>query len=143
MHLTFRAYIESVGSEDAAFSDFLSDAQRDIGLPDAESWDELKAYLKGRRATRRFMREALWAWRSFSDARFAAQYAVATEHADASKGLRTVLDCLSKASELEVRGASCGATEVGAEFIELGLRWRDLARRALRQDKWAEMNGLV
>jgi hypothetical protein len=57
--------------------------------------------------------------------------------------MRSMMECLDKAAEMDGRAAQCDAPdarEVRANFLKLGLRWRDLAIRALRQDTWAEMN---
>jgi len=57
--------------------------------------------------------------------------------------MRSMMECLDKAAEMDVRVADCDAPakrEVRAQYLELGLRWRELAVRALRQDTWAYMH---
>jgi hypothetical protein len=141
MHLTFQAYMTAMSKGDPGYSEFVSDAQRDTNFPKVASWPELKLYLKGRGATRRFMRQALRAWRRYAEARFLAACGVVTDQATGPNGMRTVVECLAKAAEMNMRAEDCDVAETRAEFFELGIRWRDLARRALRQDKWSEMRG--
>ncbi len=141
MHLTFQAYIQAIGDGDAAYSEFVADAQRDVGFPEVTSWPELKAYLKRRGATRAFVQQAVRAWRRFDQARFLAACGVDQGHATGPNGMRTAVECLAKAAEMNMRGEDCDALETRLAFLELGTRWRDLARRALRQDKWSEMRG--
>ena len=45
--------------------------------------------------------------------------------------MRTTLECLAKASELEDRASQCAAPAERVQFLEASIRWRDLARRAL------------
>ena len=57
--------------------------------------------------------------------------------------MRSMMECLDKAAEMDARAVECGTSatrEVRALFLNLGLRWRGLAARALRQDTWADMN---
>jgi hypothetical protein len=57
--------------------------------------------------------------------------------------MRSMMECLDKAAEMDVRAAECaalGAGDARAIFVKLGQRWRGLAVRALRQDTWADMN---
>ena len=49
--------------------------------------------------------------------------------------MRTALECLAKASELEERAARCADPDARIEFLEAAIRWRDLARRALVQEQ--------
>jgi hypothetical protein len=57
--------------------------------------------------------------------------------------MRSMMECLDKAAEMDARAAECGRPamrEMRALFLNLGLRWRALAVRALRQDTRADMN---
>jgi len=45
--------------------------------------------------------------------------------------MRTAMECLAKASEMEERASRCAAPAARIEFLEAAIRWRDLARRAL------------
>jgi len=57
--------------------------------------------------------------------------------------MRSMMECLDKAAEMDARAAECGTPatcEVRTLYLELGLHWRGLAVRALRQDTWADMN---
>jgi hypothetical protein len=57
--------------------------------------------------------------------------------------MRSMMECLDNAAEMDGRAAHCDAPETRearALFLKLGLRWRGLAVRALRQDTWADMN---
>lgn len=45
--------------------------------------------------------------------------------------MRTAIDCLAKASEMEERAARCALPADRIEFLDAAIRWRDLARRAL------------
>jgi hypothetical protein len=57
--------------------------------------------------------------------------------------MRSMMECLDKAAEMDARAGECGTPatcEVRAPYLELGLRWRELAVRALRQDTWADMH---
>ncbi len=141
MLLTFQAYIQAIGSGDAAYSEFVSDAQRDAGLPEVTSWPELKAYLKRRGATRAFVQQAVRAWRRFDQARFLAACGAGPSQATGPNGMRTAMECLAKAAEMNMRGEDCGIPETRSAFLDLETGWRDLARRALRQEKWSEMRG--
>ncbi len=56
--------------------------------------------------------------------------------------MRSMMECLDKAAEMDGRAARCDvpeAAETRAQFLNLGTRWRQLAVRALRQDAWASM----
>jgi len=57
-----------------------------------------------------------------------------------SAAMRSMMECLDKAAEMDARTAHCMAPEARALYLKLGLRWRELAVRALRQDTWADMN---
>ena len=57
--------------------------------------------------------------------------------------MRSMMECLDKAAEMDGRAAECDALdlrEAHAIFLKLGIRWRGLAVRALRQDTWADLN---
>lgn len=45
--------------------------------------------------------------------------------------MRTTLECLAKASEMEERASQCAEPAARVQFLEAAIRWRDLARRAL------------
>ena len=45
--------------------------------------------------------------------------------------MRTAIECLAKASELEERASRCAVAAERIEFLDAATRWRDLARRAL------------
>jgi hypothetical protein len=49
--------------------------------------------------------------------------------------MRSMMECLDKAVEMDARAAQCRASEARAQFLKLGLGWRELAVRALRQDQ--------
>lgn len=49
--------------------------------------------------------------------------------------MRTTLECLVKASELEQRAARCAEPGARSQFLEAAIRWRDLARRAWIHEK--------
>ena len=50
---------------------------------------------------------------------------------EAKRVMRTAIECLAKASELEERAAQCAEPAARVQFLEAAIRWRDLARRAL------------
>jgi len=57
--------------------------------------------------------------------------------------MRSMMECLDKAAEMDVRAAQCAALDADdarAMFVKLGERWRGLAVRALRQDTRADFN---
>ena len=45
--------------------------------------------------------------------------------------MRTAMECLAKASELEDCAARCAAPAARIQYLEAAIHWRDLARRAL------------
>jgi hypothetical protein len=45
--------------------------------------------------------------------------------------MRTALECLAKASEMEECASQCAMPFARIQFLEASIRWRDLARRAL------------
>lgn len=49
--------------------------------------------------------------------------------------MRTAMECLAKASEMEERGRQCAEPAARAQYLEAAIRWRDLARRALIQEQ--------
>ena len=49
--------------------------------------------------------------------------------------MRTAIECLAKASELEERAAQCAVPAARAQFLEAAIQWRDLARRALLHEQ--------
>lgn len=44
--------------------------------------------------------------------------------------MRTAMECLAKASEMEQRASRCAMPDERVEFLDAAIRWRDLARRA-------------
>jgi hypothetical protein len=57
--------------------------------------------------------------------------------------MRSMMECLDKAAEMDVRAAECAGLGAGAAreiFVMLGQCWRGLAVRALRQDTQADLN---
>lgn len=54
-----------------------------------------------------------------------------------------MMECLDKAAEMDGYAARCDAPATAdqrALFLKLGVRWRELAVRALRQDTRADMH---
>jgi len=49
--------------------------------------------------------------------------------------MRTAIECLAKASEMEARAAECTLPATRMQFLDAAIRWRDLARRALLQEQ--------
>jgi hypothetical protein len=49
--------------------------------------------------------------------------------------MRTALECLAKASEMEERASQCAMLLTRSHYLDAAIRWRDLARRALIQDQ--------
>lgn len=45
--------------------------------------------------------------------------------------MRTAMECLAKASEMEERARLCAEPAARVQYLETAIRWRDLARRAL------------
>jgi len=45
--------------------------------------------------------------------------------------MRTAIECLAKASELEERATRCAEPAARSQYLEAAIYWRDLARRAL------------
>lgn len=52
--------------------------------------------------------------------------------------MRTTLECLAKASEMEERAAQCAIPLIRSQYLDAATRWRDLARRALIHDQLRE-----
>jgi hypothetical protein len=50
MAMTFKEYIAGINAGGFAMGHFVLDAQGDPELPDAESWEELEAYLVAKKA---------------------------------------------------------------------------------------------
>ena len=44
--------------------------------------------------------------------------------------MRTAMECLAKATEMEARASRCAVPAERIEFLDAAIRWRDLARRA-------------
>jgi hypothetical protein len=44
--------------------------------------------------------------------------------------MRTAIECLAKATEMEQRASRCAVPAERGEFRDAATRWRDLARRA-------------
>ena len=53
--------------------------------------------------------------------------------------MRTAVECLAKASELEKRAVQCAEPAARAQFLEDAMSWRDLARRALLHEQRAAL----
>jgi hypothetical protein len=53
--------------------------------------------------------------------------------------MRSMMECLAKAAEMDERAAQCDVPEAHAVYLKLALRWRELALRALRQDLWDDV----
>jgi len=49
--------------------------------------------------------------------------------------MRTAIECLAKASELEERATQCAEPAARVQFLEAAIQWRDLARRALLHEQ--------
>jgi len=49
--------------------------------------------------------------------------------------MRTAMECLAKASEMDERAASCADLAMRVQFLEAAWGWRDLARRALVHER--------
>ncbi len=45
--------------------------------------------------------------------------------------MRTAIECLAKATEMEGRAFRCPVPAERIEYLDAAIRWRDLARRAL------------
>ena len=65
-----------------------------------------------------------------------------TKHAARNSGIfdtvgfmRSMMECLSKAAEMDAFAACCPTREERTMFLSLGFRWRQLAVRALRHDQ--------
>lgn len=50
--------------------------------------------------------------------------------------MRTALECLAKAAEMEDRALDCSDFAVRIQYLDASIRWRDLARRALIHEQW-------
>ncbi len=48
--------------------------------------------------------------------------------------MRTSIDCLAKADELEAGAIQSSSPDMRARFLDIARYWRDLARQALAQD---------
>lgn len=55
--------------------------------------------------------------------------------------MRTVFECLAKASEMEERASQCAQPFARIQFLEASIRWRDLARRALIHEQRDAVTG--
>lgn len=51
----------------------------------------------------------------------------------------TAIECLARASEMDESARRCATLKERAEFRDSAIRWRDLARRALMQDKLPDL----
>lgn len=65
MPKSFRAYVQNATVTDDPEGDFVRDAKADRGLPDAQSWAELRDYLKTRGAVRNAIKAALHVWQAY------------------------------------------------------------------------------
>ena len=69
--MTFKEYIAAMNAADFALGHFVLDAQGDPELPNAESWEELEAYLLAKKAKEEVLRGAREYWSFFEEqARF-------------------------------------------------------------------------
>ena len=53
--------------------------------------------------------------------------------------MRTVAECLAKASEMEERAAQSALPALHYQYLDAAVHWRDLARRALVQEQRASL----
>ncbi len=53
--------------------------------------------------------------------------------------MRTALECLARASEMEERAAQSALPALHYQYLDAAVRWRDLARRALVQEQRAAL----
>ena len=60
--MSFRAYIATRRITDTPAGDFVSDAKRDQGLPDAATWEELHSYLLRNGASREAIAAGRTVW---------------------------------------------------------------------------------
>ena len=49
--------------------------------------------------------------------------------------MRSAIECLAKASEMEERASQCATLLTRSHYLDNAMRWRDLARRALIHDQ--------
>ena len=61
--MSFRDYIAKRRITDTPAGDFVADAKRDPGLPDAETWDELEAHLLAGNAASEAVEAGRGVWR--------------------------------------------------------------------------------
>jgi hypothetical protein len=67
MAMTFKEYIAGMRASDFALGHFVLDAQGDPELPNAQSWEELEAYLVGKKAKEEVLRGAREYWSFFEE----------------------------------------------------------------------------
>ena len=65
--MTFKEYIAGMNAGDFALGHFVLDAQGDPELPNATSWEELEAYLVGKKAKAEVLRGAKEYWSFFEE----------------------------------------------------------------------------
>lgn len=53
--------------------------------------------------------------------------------------MRTALECLAKASEMEERAAQSALPTLHYQYLDAAVHWRELARRALVQEQRATL----
>lgn len=63
--MSFRDYIGKRQARDNPQGDFVRDARGDTGFPDAESWADLRSYLRGKRAIPEAVDAARLVWQSY------------------------------------------------------------------------------
>lgn len=53
--------------------------------------------------------------------------------------MRSALECLAKASEMEERAAQSASPALHYQYLDAAIHWRELARRALLQEQRAAL----
>jgi hypothetical protein len=67
--MSFRRYLAGIPMDCLSSGHFVSGVVKDNDLPDPESWDELKKYLRTKGATHVTVREAATFWRAYQQTR--------------------------------------------------------------------------
>ena len=65
--MTFKEYIARINADGFAMGHFVLDAQGDAELPNAESWEELEAYLVAKKAKAEVLKGAREYWSFFQE----------------------------------------------------------------------------
>lgn len=50
--------------------------------------------------------------------------------------MRSAGHCLAKAIEMDATAAVCNCTVASADYTQMAMRWRELAKIAAWQDRW-------